>query len=176
MTEACRTDARVALLEASHVAVVLHVGRQMAVPSAIQGDAEQRFRQAGRQDTRTNPFDSAWAQLDSVNYHDLFLTKIPMLKSCPRFFQERLRECLSFALRERFRGKMVGDAQAETRGWKLFVLIPMMLLHRPHGTKAVGREKLGHRAEEFSCGRWTDLISQAQHHRVFAPEGPAPDR
>ena len=46
---------------------------------------------------------------------------------------------------------------------------PMMLLHRPHRTKAVGREELAHRAEEFSRGRWTDLISQAQYHRVFAP-------
>ena len=64
---------------------------------------------------------------------------------------------------------MVGDAQAETRGWKLFALIPMMLLHRPHGSKAVGREELVRRAEEFSRGRWTDLVSQAQQHRDFSP-------
>ena len=96
LTEACRTDARVALLEASHVAVVLHVGRQMAVPSAIQGDAEQRFRQAGRQDTRTNPFDGAWAQLDSVDCHDL--TKIPMLKSCPRFFRGKVARVSVFRI------------------------------------------------------------------------------
>ena len=61
------------------------------------------------------------------------------------------------------------DAQAVTRGWKLFALIPMMLLHRPQGTKAVGKEELAHRAEEFSRGRWIDLISQAQHHRDFVP-------
>ena len=107
-TEACRTDARVALLEASYEAVVLHVGPQMAVPVAIQGAAEQRPRQTGRQDARTNPFDGAWAQLDSVDCHDLFLTKIPMSKSCPRFLRRRFRECQSLALRERFRGKMVG--------------------------------------------------------------------
>ena len=92
-----------------------------------------------------------------------------MLRSCPRFLRGRLRESLSFALRERFRDKMVGDAQAETRGWKLFALIPMLLLRRPHGTKAVGREELAHRAQEFSRGRWRDLISQAQHHRVVFP-------
>ena len=67
LTEACRTDARVALSEASYVAVVLHVGRQMVVPRAIEGDTAQRPRQAGRQEARTNPLDGAWAQLDSVD-------------------------------------------------------------------------------------------------------------
>ena len=62
----------------------------------------------------------------------------------------------------------MGDAQAETRGWKLFVDHDVVS-YRPHGTKAVGREELAHRAEEFSRGRWTDLISQAQHHRVVSP-------
>ena len=36
LIEVCRTDARVALLEASCVAVVLHIGRQMVVPRATQ--------------------------------------------------------------------------------------------------------------------------------------------
>ena len=63
----------------------------------------------------------------SIAMTRIFLTKIPMLKSCLRFLRGRLRECLSLALRERFRGKMVGDALAETRDWKLFALIPMML-------------------------------------------------
>ena len=30
------------------------------------------------------------------------------------------------------------DEQAEIRAWKLFGLVPLMLLHRPRGTGAVG--------------------------------------
>ena len=37
------------------------------------------------------------------------------------------------------------------------------------------QEELAHRAEECSRGRWTDLISQAQHHRDFV-RGSTPDR
>ena len=97
LTEACRIDARVALLEASYVAVELYVGRQVAVPRSTHGVAEQRLRQTARQDARANPVDGVWAQLDLVDCHDLFLTNIPMLKSCPRFLRGRLRGslCLS---------------------------------------------------------------------------------
>ena len=53
-----------------------------------------------------------------------------MLKACPHFLRSRFRECMGVALRERFRAKQAGDVDAETRAWKLFALIPMMLLHQ----------------------------------------------
>ena len=33
-------------------------------------------------------------------------------------------------------------------------LVPIMLLHSPEGTGAVGRSELSHRAEEFASGHW----------------------
>ena len=53
----------------------------------------------------------------------------------------------SFALRERHRAREVGDVLAVTRAWKLFGLIPMMLLHRPRGSGSVGRDERCKRAD-----------------------------
>ena len=52
------------------------------------------------------------------------------------------------------------------RGWKLFALVPMMLLHRPRGTGSVGRSELVHRADKFAAGRWTELVVEATQHQV----------
>ena len=160
IAEACRIDAWVALLEASYVAVVLHMCLQVVVPGAATNPTERR-RQADPTVVGI-AIPRAWESLDTIDCQELFLKNIPMLKSCPRFLRGRLRECFSFALRERLRGKIVGDDQAELRGWKLFALIPLMLLHKTRGIGSVGRDELAHRIEDFTRGRWTQLIDQAQ--------------
>ena len=81
----------------------------------------------------------SWEQLDDVNARDVFLKRIPMLKSCHQFLRGRLREGFGFALRERLRAKHEGDVVGESRAWKLFALLPMMLLHRPRRARKEGR-------------------------------------
>ena len=64
---------------------------------------------------------------------------------------------------------------AETRAWKLFGLIPMMLLHRPRGSGSVGRDELCKRADEFARGHWMELIQSARNsHRT--PSSPGVER
>ena len=80
-------------------------------------------------------------KLDEVDQFEWFLARIPMLKSCPHFIRGRLRQCWAVALRERHRARQVHDnAAAERRAWKLFGLVPVMLLHRPRGSGSVGRD------------------------------------
>ena len=67
---------------------------------------------------------------------------------------------MGVAQRERFRAKEAGVVDAETRAWKLFALVPMMLLHRPRGG-SIGRAELFHRAVDFANVRWNDLIRQS---------------
>ena len=62
-----------------------------------------------------------------------------------------------------------GDLVAESRAWKLFGLVPIMLLHRPRHTGSVGWDELCHRANEFVRGRWADLLNDAQDHAVHQP-------
>ena len=100
----------------------------------------------------------SWGQLDQVDFDEMFLMRVPMLKNCPHFLWGRLRFCFFTALRVRLRAKMANDTVEEARSWKLFGLVPMMLLHRPKHTGSVGRDELAQRADDFARGKWTDLI------------------
>ena len=75
-----------------------------------------------------------------------------MLKTCPHFLRGRLRESFQVALRERHRAKMAQDEQAEIRAWKFFGLVPLMFMHIPSGTGAVGRSQL-------ASGRWSEVMT-----------------
>ena len=100
-SEACRFDARVALLEAFFVRLTLHMGRQMAVPPGAilaNGQASVQVVEAHR-----------WAQLDSVNLTEFMLLRVRMFQSCPHFLRGQMRQCWGTALRERTRAKLAGD-------------------------------------------------------------------
>ena len=102
------------MLEASYVEVVCLTGRQMVVNGAVEGPTDRR-RQVNL--SAESAFSRAWESLDTIDCKELFLKKISMLKSCPSFLRGKLRECFSFALRQR--GKIVGDDQAELRCWEI---------------------------------------------------------
>ena len=53
------------------------------------------------------------------------------------------------ALEERHRAEGEGDELAEEPAWKVFALVPRMLMHRVHGTGSVGRYELAARGELF---------------------------
>ena len=76
-------------------------------------------------------------ELDGVDLQEELVNRVPMLKSCPHFLRGRLRDCLAVALRQRHRAKLSGG---QTRAWKLFCLIPKMLMHTPRNTGSVGRD------------------------------------
>ena len=119
----------------------------------------------------------SWEQSDDVNAGDLFLKRIPMLKSCPHFLRGRLRE--GFWIRA------PGEIKGETRGrrcWRIASLeivrfVAKMLLHRPRGVGSLGPDELVRRVDAFSQGRWTQLIDEAQQQElggtIFDPEGPS---
>ena len=108
----------------------------------------------------------SWEQLDSVDLSQWFEMRVSMLKTCPFFFRGRLRQSFTVALRERYRAMQVEDTQAEERAWKLFGLILIMLMHRPRGTGAVGRDELAQRADDFARGQWTELLQKASQTTV----------
>ena len=75
---------------------------------------------------------------------------MPMLRTCPHFLRGRLRFSFFVGLRERLRAKMLNDRVGEARAWKLFGLIPLMLLHTPMHTGAVLRDELAQRADDLT--------------------------
>ena len=82
-----------------------------------------------------------------------------MLKSCPHFFRGRLRHSFRTALEERCLAALEGDVEA--RAWKLFAVVPIMLLSRPRGIGRIGRDELALRADQFARGDWRELIDLA---------------
>ena len=87
-----------------------------------------------------------------------------MLKTCPRFLQGRLRFSFAIALRECHRAKLEGDMVGANRAWKLFGLVPILLLSRPAHIGSVGRDELAKRADEFAQGGWGDLLTKAREN------------
>ena len=146
LSRACVEDARVALLESVFVAMVLHVGRQSRVPFGGSPTAVAA-------PPNPIPVSEGWAQLDTVDLQEELLTCVPMLKSCSHWLRGRFREGLTVALRERHRAKLANDELGQIRAWKLFCLVPEMLLHRPRNTGSVGRDELARRGASRNSNR-----------------------
>ena len=82
LTEACRADARVALLEVAFVGAVLHAGRQWAVPRIGRPVRPDESHHA-RTRQSTEEIARSCQDLDDVPMEDVFLQRIPMLKKSP---------------------------------------------------------------------------------------------
>ena len=93
-------DARVSLIEVTCVRLAMHMGQE-----AI-GDVALEAEQVAQPPTGT-----LWEQVDSFTLEDVFLRRVPMLKTCPHFMRGRLRECFQMALTERYRAKMESDEE-----------------------------------------------------------------
>ena len=74
------------------------------------------------------------------------------MKSVPKFLQGAWRAALRVALEEVCTGCQVGDITRQTRGWKLFFLLPRMLLHKKPRGGAIPRQKLEERFVQFVSG------------------------
>ena len=88
ISEACRIHARVVLLEASYVAVVLHMGRQVAVPGAGAGPTGRR-RQADSSVVGSASL-RAWESLDTIDCQELFLSPAEGCLSVSHSLEARL--------------------------------------------------------------------------------------
>ena len=65
---------------------------------------------------------------------------------------------MKLALEEATWGNHRMDAVRQERGWKLFMLLPRMLLHRPPGGGLISKEKLVSRFHMFVRGEWIPLL------------------
>ena len=81
-----------------------------------------------------------------------------MMKAVPRFLWGSFRIALKLALEEVAAGSLANDRLRQERGWKLFLVLPRMLLHRPPRGGLLGKDKLLARFEKFAAGQWADLL------------------
>ena len=64
---------------------------------------------------------------------------------------------LRLAMNEVRAGRREFNVLKQERGWKLFLLIPRLLLHRPARGGLTPRRKLRERFEKFAQGHWVEL-------------------
>ena len=94
------------------------------------------------------------------------------MKSQPKFLRGAYRSAIRVALTEADHGIAVGDEVRLCRAWKLLLLLPRMLLHKP----ARGEEKLKERFKFFLPGKvggssWQAHCATKQHQRFPAVGG-----
>ena len=67
------------------------------------------------------------------------------MKKVPKFLKGPFRNALKFAMEK----AITRDEVRQSRGWKLFMMLPRLLPHRPPGGGLISKSK---------CGNWTELI------------------
>ena len=78
------------------------------------------------------------------------------MKSVPRHLVGPFRNTMRVALEEVSEAAR-NPVQLE-RGWKLFLLLPRMLLHRPPRGGLISKSKLSERFDKFARREWMQLI------------------
>ena len=86
------------------------------------------------------------------------------MKSVPRMVRGPFRIALRLAMDTILRGHSTTNEVLQSRGWKLFFLLPRMLLSRPPRVGFVSRERL-----------WTDLLIHARECAEGQPQFPEED-
>ena len=86
---------------------------------------------------------------------EIFHHRVAVMKSVPRFLRCPFRNAMKLVLEE----VLASDQEVQQeRGWKVLMMLPRMLLHRPPGGGHISRNKLTSRFEAFSRGEWFNLI------------------
>ena len=104
----------------------------------------------------------AFASLDSVNVEEDFVTRACVMKSPPRFLQGAYRSAMRIALSEADRARDARDTTGQVRAWKLFLLLPRILLFRPPRGVFVQKSRLFEPFQLFSAGRWVALLEASR--------------
>ena len=100
----------------------------------------------------------AFASLDGVTLRDVFDTRVSVTHSVPHFLKGAFRGAIRVALQGILRGYELQSGLRITRGWKLFMLLPRLLLFRPRRGGKVSKKTLEERFQMFQEGRWLELL------------------
>ena len=87
---------------------------------------------------------AAFLQMDEVDLVHHSSRRAAPMKAVPRFLTGPFRNALHIALAEATVGNRVQDLARQERCWKLFLLLPRLLLHRRPRCSVISRDKLQH--------------------------------
>ena len=95
---------------------------------------------------------TGFESLDMVDLERVFEVRALVMKSVPGFMKGAFRGAMKISLEEIKKGQLASNV------WKLFMLLPRMLLCRPPRGGLVPRKRLEERLGAFNVGDWVNLI------------------
>ena len=140
-------------LSESDTASVMWQGSEVStddIPVPLsEPDVDVRGAHAGSPEIR-----AAFVFLDTIDLRTTFARRASVMKSIPQWLKGPFRNALKMAMEEAIRPGVLH----QERGWKLFLLIPRLLLHRPPRGGLVPKSKLVQRFDDFARGYWEKLF------------------
>ena len=98
----------------------------------------------------------ALVSLDVVDLQSVFRRRACVMKSCPKFLVGHHIQSSNACCDDG------SDELRCTRAWKLFFLLPKMLLHRPPLGGLLPKPQLLDRFSSFNRGQWINLLITSQ--------------
>ena len=98
------------------------------------------------------------ASLDEVHLPSIFEYRAHVMRSIPRIMKGAYRSAMRVALQEAVQARTEGSELNLIRAWKMFLLLPRMLLHRPTRGGMVPKQKLVERLSMFQSGQWSQFV------------------
>ena len=99
-----------------------------------------------------------------------FFKRPCLMKSVPGFLKGAYRSAMRVAFAEIDQGRSEEDATRSSRGWKLFLLLLRLLLHKPPRDCLVPKKQLQHRFEVLSQGDWVSFLNASMEHATRAAQ------
>ena len=118
-------------------------------------------------------FHHAFASLDEVNLETEFHHRATVMRCPPKFLSGAYVSAMRVAMQEIRVGRAENNELRRIRGWKLFFMLPRMLLQKPGKGGLVPKSKLRERFAQFADGRWMDLIVSSREAAVAASNAKA---
>ena len=100
--------------------------------------------------------------LNEVDVQHIFRDRAVVIKSLPRLIRGAYKSAMRMALKEAVDRDTVGDELGLCRAWKLFLLLPWMMLLRPPRGGFIPKCQLHERFSLFSSGHWIELLLASQ--------------
>ena len=131
--------------------------------SEVEGEEEEFVPERAPVDidVRARTIAVGMASLDMVDMHEVFQRRAMVMRTVPVFLKGAFKAALRVALEERILGEANGDFIKVQRAWKLFMLLPRMILFRPPRGGKVPRKQLEERCQAFARGDWMYLVRQS---------------
>ena len=106
-----------------------------------------------------------------MDLETVFAQRACLMKSVPGFMKGFYRSAMRVALAEIDEGRNHRALLRTSRGWKLFLALPRLLLHRPARGGQIPKVQLQRRIDAFSRGDWASLLASEQESSSRAAQG-----